>query len=164
MLVKIFNNSVCTQLIISFTLCVVLLVCTPLIFNHLLNIPETRVQTAKVVYALMVASLFFQMQTAPYEAVLIARENIVFSSMVSVIDAVLKIPVALSLIYISEGKLEWYSALMALIVVVNYVVSRIYCKRKYDECLHFSFKTFDKNLFKEMFSFCLRCLLRQGHP
>ena len=153
MVVKIFNNSVCTQLIITIILCGVLLACTPLIFNYLLKIPIDRLVTAKTVYVLMVFSLFFQMLTAPYEAVLIARENIIFSSIVSVVDAVLKIPIALSLIYISSDKLEWYSVMMALVVVLNYFVFRYYCKRKYDECLYFSLRSFNKELFKEMFSF-----------
>lgn len=153
MVVQIFNNSVCTQLIISLALCALLLLCTPLIFEHLLNIAPERIDAARIVYYLMLVNLFFHMQSAPYEAALIARENIVFSSVVSVIDAILKIPVALSLIYISQNKLEWYSVMMASIVILNFLVYWIYCKRKYDECRHFSFLSFDMKLFREMFSF-----------
>lgn len=153
MVIKIFNNSITTQLIISLSLCIILLLCTPLIFEHLLNIKPDRIEAAKIVYWLMLVNLFFHMQSAPYEAALIARENIVFSSIVSVVDAVLKIPIALSLIYISQNKLEWYSVMMAFIVVLNFIVYRIYCRRKYDECRHFTFRSFDKDLFKEMFSF-----------
>lgn len=153
MVVQIFNNSVCTQLFISMGLCLILLLCMPLIFNYLLNIPRGRIEAARVVYVLMIANLFFHMLSAPYEAALIARENIVFSSIVSVVDAILKIPVAISLIYISANKLEWYSVMMALIVFLNYIVFWLYCKWKYEECSHFSFRTFDRSLFVEMFSF-----------
>lgn len=153
MVIKIFNNSVCTQLIISFTLCGILFLCTPLIFEHLLNIAPDRIEAAKTVYYLMLVNLFFGMQSAPYGAALIARENIVFSSVVSVIDAILKIPVALSLIYISQNKLEWYSIMMAFIVILNYLAYWLYCKHKYNECRHFSFRNFDSKLFFEMFSF-----------
>ena len=75
------------------------------------------------------------------------------STLVSVVDAVLKIPVALSLVYLSQNKLEWYSVMMALIVVLNYLVYWLYCKWKYDECRHFSFRSFKKSLFVEMFAF-----------
>ncbi len=153
MVVQIFNNSVCTQLIISLAFCALLLLCTPLIFEHLLNIASERTDAARIVYYFMLVNLFFNMQSAPYEAALIARENIVFSSVVSVIDAILKIPVALSLIYISQNKLEWYSVMMASIVILNFLAYWIYCKRKYDECRHFSFLSFDMKLFREMFSF-----------
>ena len=153
MLISIFNNSICTQLVISLLLCFILLLLMPLVLNNLLNIPIERKEAAQVVYILMIANLFFTMQNAPYEAVLIARENIVFSSIVSVIDALLKVPVALSLIFISQNKLEWYSVMMALIVVLNYIIYWVYCKKKYDECCHFSFRSFKKNLFVEMFSF-----------
>jgi len=153
MVVQIFNNSVCTQLFISIGLCLILLLCMPLIFDYLLNIPRGRIEAARVVYVLMIANLFFHMLSAPYEAALIARENIVFSSIVSVVDSILKIPVAISLIYISANKLEWYSVMMALIVFLNYTVYWLYCKWKYEECRHFSFRTFDRRLFVEMFSF-----------
>ena len=153
MVIDIFNNSVCTQLLISLTLCTILLLCTPLIFEYILNIAKDRMEAAKVVYWLMLVNLFFHMLSAPYEATLIARENIVFSSIVSVVDTFLKIPVALSLIWISSNKLEWYSVMMAAIVILNYLIYYIYCKGKYDECCHFSFRSFNKHLFYEMFSF-----------
>lgn len=153
MVISIFNNSVCTQLIISLGVCLVLFLCTPLVFDHLLNIPVDRKGAAQIVYFLMLVNLFFHMQSSPYEAALIARENIVFSSIVSVVDSILKIPVALSLVYISQNKLEWYSIMMALIVVLNFIIYWVYCKQKYDECRHFSFRSFNKSLFVEMFSF-----------
>ena len=90
MVIKIFNNSICTQLIISLSICFVLLLCTPLIFEHLLNIKPERIDAAKIVYFVMLVNLFFHMMSAPYGAALIARENIVFSSIVSIVDAVLK--------------------------------------------------------------------------
>lgn len=153
MVVKIFNNSVCTQLIISLALCGILFACTSLIFEHFLNIPPDRKLAAQTVYWLMLMNLFFSMQSAPYEAALIARENIVFSSVVSLIDALLKIPVAVSLYYISLNKLEWYSVMMSMVTVLNFLMYRFYCKSKYDECRHFSLSSFSWSLFREMFSF-----------
>lgn len=153
MLIQIFNNSVCTQLMISSALFGVLLALTPFIFNYLLNISPEKIYAAKIVYWISLVSLFFDMQCTPYLAVLISRENIVFTSLVSIFDTLLKLPVALSLIYISTHKLEWFTFLTASVVVLNYLIYIKYCLHKYEECRHFRFSSFQKKLFIEMFSF-----------
>lgn len=152
MLIKIFNNSLCTQLGISIGLCGILAAITNPVFACI-NIPVEKIESAKWVYWLMVGSLFMNMQSTPYLAALIARENIVYSSVVQIVDAVLKIPIALSLIWISENKLEWYSAMSFLVIALNYFFYYIYCRVRYDECKHFSFNSFDWGLSKEMLSF-----------
>lgn len=151
--ILIFNNSVWTQLIISLTLCISLLLLLPLIFSKLISISPERLEAAKIVYVLTILNLFFNMLTTPYMAALISRENIVFSSVVSIFDSFFKIPVALSLIWISANKLEWYSFMGSLIVFFNFIVYRFYCRHKYDECRHFTFKSFRGDMFKEMLSF-----------
>lgn len=153
MIVKIFNNSVTTQWIISILLCGTLALLTDVVLEHLVSIPSNRQEAAKWVYWLMIASLFVNLQSTPYLATLIARENIVYSSIVQMLDAVLKIPVAVSLIWISGNKLEWYSGMSFLVVALNFLMYYAYCKRKYTECQFFSFRSFDRTLFKEMFSF-----------
>lgn len=153
MVVMVFNNSVICQLAISCFICVVLLVCINPVFNHLLNIAESRVNEARWVYILMTGSLFFNLQSAPYMAVLIARENILYSSLVQILDALLKIPIALSLFYIYDEKLVAYAFMMALLTALNFVLYFCYSRHKYSECQKFSFKTFDIGLQKKMLGF-----------
>ena len=99
---KIFNNSVCTQLAVAVFLCGILALLTNPVILHLVNIPANKIEAATWVYWLMLVSLFINLQSSPYLAALIARENMVFSSIVQILDAILKVPVALSLIWISE--------------------------------------------------------------
>ncbi len=153
MVLKVFNNSICTQLMISVALCAILAALTGPIFSHLISIPDDRMQTARIVYWIMLASLFFNMQSTPYLAALIARENIVYSSAVQILDAFIKVPIALSLARFAAHRLEWYAFLMFLITVLNFLCYLIFCRFRYDECKHFTFKSFDKSLFGEMFSF-----------
>lgn len=152
-LIGIFNNSIWTQFIISSALCVILVVLLPLVFKYLLNIHPDRLEAAKIVYLLTVINLFFNMLTTPYMAALISHENIVFSSAVSIADSLLKIPIALSLVWISSHKLEWFSFMGSMIVVINFIVYRSYSKHKYDECRHFSIRSFNRSMFREMLSF-----------
>jgi len=153
LMIKVFNNSVVTQAIISISLCGLLLLFTEPIFNHFLNIDPSRLSAAKIVYCLMIVALFFNLQSTPYLATLIARENILYSTIIQIVDAILKIPIAISLYYISQDKLVWYALCCGLLIVFNYTCYYVYCKKHYYECQHFRFSSFDSTLFKEMFSF-----------
>lgn len=153
MVIKIFNNSVTTQFIIAVLLCGILALSTNFVFTYIINIAQDKLDSAKFVYWLMLGCLFLNLLSTPYLAALIARENIIYSSVVQILDAILKVPVAISLIWISDNKLEWYSFMSFCIIVLNFLCYFFYCKFKYDECCHFSLNTFDKRLFKDMFSF-----------
>ena len=153
LMIKVFNNSIVTQTIISISLCGLLLLFTEPIFNHFLNIEPNRLSAAKIVYFLMIATLFFNLQSTPYLATLIARENILYSTIIQIVDAILKIPIAISLYYISQDKLVWYALCCGLLIVFNYICYYVYCKKHYYECQHFRFSSFDSVLLKEMFSF-----------
>lgn len=153
MLVVIFNNSLCIQLLVSMFLCVGLILLSDVILNHLVNIPAGCLKAARWVYWLTVGSLFVNMLSIPYFAMLITHENILYSSIIQTVDAVLKIPVAISLICISSHKLEWYSLMSFLVIGLNFCCYYVYCKRKYEECCSFSFRSFDKKFAKKMCSF-----------
>ena len=90
----IFNNSLLTQTAISFLICSVLLLLTPILFNGGLNIPYERIGAARFVYYFMILSLFFNFESAPYRAALIAHENIAYASLIQIIDALLKMNVS----------------------------------------------------------------------
>lgn len=153
MITKIFNNSVITQLFIAIGLCGVLVVLVDAVFEHLVYIAPERLNAARWVYFLMIGSLFANLMSTPYLATLIAHENIVYSSVVQIVDAFLKVPVALSLMWISDNRLEWYSAMSFLIVFLNTTLYYLYCTKKYEECRSFTFGSFDGKLSKEMFVF-----------
>jgi O-antigen/teichoic acid export membrane protein len=149
----IFNNSIVVQIFISVGLCVLLLILTPLWFNLVLNIPQENVSSAKFVYFISIASLFFSMMSVPYAATLMARENIVFSSLVQIVESLLKIPIALGLTNIISFKLEWFAVFMFLLSVLNFLCFFVYCICHYEECSYFKLKAFDKGLFDKMLYF-----------
>lgn len=149
----VFNNSVLTQFFLALILCVVLLALTNPIFNHLLNIEKSRLSAAHTIYYFMIVSLFFNLMTTPYFAALIAHENIVYSSIVQILDSVLKLPVAFSLMWVFFDKLEWYGLCNFVIVLLNFFLYFFYARKYYIECQSFSIKSFERRIFKEMFSF-----------
>jgi len=75
---SIFNTSVILHLAIAIILGLMLLEAGYFFFNGILNIPADRVYAAKVVYGSMIISTMFTVMTVPYDAVLNARENMLY--------------------------------------------------------------------------------------
>lgn len=153
MVKSVFNNCVICQGIVSIILCLILIAVINPVFDSLLNIEATRISEAKQVYLLMIVSLFFNLSSTPYIAALIARENIVYSSIVQIVDSIIKLPIAISLFYISNGKLIWYTLMITLLAILNFMMYFIYTKRKYSECQGFTFRSYNKQIVKEILSF-----------
>jgi len=150
---KIFNNSVITQLFISIGLILLLLTLKPFLFGSFLNIPSGRTDAAIWVYYCMLGTLFFSMQSTPYMATLIAHENILYSTIVQLIDTFIKIPIAMSLFWFSFDQLKFYAVLMVAVQITNFLFYYLYSKQKYTETKGLNYLSFDKKIFKEMFSF-----------
>ncbi len=151
---SLFNNSLITQIVISVVLCAVLCAIGEWLFDSgLFQIEPSRRGTALAVYYIAVASLFFNLLSTPYLAVLIARENIVFSSAVQVVDTLLKIPIAVSLVWIASGRLTWYAVMTGSLTAINFLCYWLFCRRRYAECRGFSFSDFKWSLTREMMSF-----------
>lgn len=149
----VFNNSVNIQLILAFLLIAILFIVKPIIFNHYLNIEVERIDIALKLYDLMVGTLFFTMFSIPYMAVLLARENITYYTIVNLIDSFLLLPIAWSIERSPIDRLLWYGLLLALIKVINYFLYYLYSKFRYTEYINYSFTIFDKELFREMWKF-----------
>ena len=115
-----------------------------------LTIPATRINAAVWVYQASIFSFIISILTTPYMAAIIARENMKIYAYASVIEAILKFLVALSLSFMPD-KLIAYGFLLLIITFLNTAVYRIYCGKHYKEC-HFVFY-WDKEKFKEIVSY-----------
>lgn len=150
---QIFNNSVITQLALALFLCLILLVVKNPLFDYVLKIDDSRICAAVNIYYFMIGSLFLNLMSTPYLASLIAHENIVFSSIIQVLDSALKIPIAFSLLIIPFDKLSWFGFCNLLVAFFNFSLYFFYALKKYNECRIFSFSKFDLQMLKEMSSF-----------
>lgn len=150
---QIFNISIILHFCIALLLALGLLVAGYFFFNGVLNIPNSRVEAAKVVYTSLIISTVFTVMSVPYDAVLNARENMKYFSIVGIIESVLKLVVALAVVYLAGDKLMLYGIMMAVIPLIIMVILRTYCYRNYDECIVSPKKYWNKKLMKEMTSF-----------
>lgn len=150
---KIFNMSILLHLMIALIVFLVLQVVGYFFFHGVLNIDSSRLHTAKMVYQFMVISTLFTVISVPYDALLNSHENMLFYSVLSIIEAVIKMAIALLITYIAGDKLLYYGFFMATLSIILLLINRIYCHQKYPES-KISLKThYDPVLLKEMSSF-----------
>lgn len=149
----IFNISLIIHFTIAFLLTLLLIIVGIICFSYILNIPETRIFAAKVVYGCLIFSTAFSVTSVPYEAVLNAHENMLYYSIIGVLDATMRLAVAISLFYVSADKLIVYGSLMALIPLITLTILRIYCHKHYAECKISISRRFNWAQAKEMATF-----------
>lgn len=150
---RIFNISLCIHFAISLLLVVLLTIAGMICFMYVLNIPSDRFFAAKVVYGCLVLSTAFSVSSVPYEAVLNAHENMFYYSIVGILDAALRMAVAVSLYYVAADKLIVYGVMMAVIPLITLSIMRWYCHKHYEECKISFAKYYNKVQAKEMITF-----------
>ena len=150
---SIFNVSVVLHLLISLIVGVALLIAGYFFFNGILNIPADRIFAAKVVYWSLIVSTMFTVMTVPYDAVMNAHENMKYYAIVGIVESLLKLSVALVVVYTLSDKLIIYGILMACIPLITLTIMRVYCHKHYVECAIAPKKYWHKGLMKEMTSF-----------
>ena len=96
--ITVFNISVLLHFLIGILIAIVLFLLGYIVFNGILKIPPDRVFAARYVYYFMIFSAFLSMITVPYNAVLIAHENMLYYSIIGSIVSILKLIVAIVLL------------------------------------------------------------------
>lgn len=150
---QIFNISVVLHFLIALAAGVLLVIAGYFFFNGILNIPADRIFAAKVVYASLIVSTMFTVMTVPYDAVMNAHENMKYYAIVGIIESVLKLAVALIVVYTLSDKLIVYGILMAGIPLITMTIMRKYCHKHYEECVFGPRAHWHKGLMKEMGAF-----------
>ena len=94
---QIFNNSLILHAILSLLLIAALEIAGLFLFDGFLNIAPDRIGAAKIVYQFTILMLCCAFMAAPFRALLISHENIVYISAIDVINGVLKIIIAVAI-------------------------------------------------------------------
>ena len=150
---KIFNVSILLHVIIALIIFILLQIAGYFLFDGVLNIPVSRLESAKMVYQFMIISTIFTVISVPYDAVINAHENMLLYSLVGVLESVLRLLIALYITNTFFDKLYIYGLLMALLSIFLMLLRTAYCRRKYTECKINLRSYFDKPIFKELTSF-----------
>ena len=117
--------------IVGLLLSIILAVVGLFLFDGFLNIPENRVHSAKIVFYFMCFTLFLSVVVTPFSALIISHEKFIYTAIISILDAVLKLGIAFYITYTSHDKLIAYGLLMALVTVVNFFLYLFYDMKHY---------------------------------
>jgi O-antigen/teichoic acid export membrane protein len=149
----IYNVGFISHLIIALFLFIIFEAFEPFVFSGLLNVAEERVFAAKIVYQVIILSTVSTVLSVPFDAVLNAHENLIVFAIIHIIDSVLKLILALVLIYSPIDRLIFYAIGMGLIAVLALLMKYYYIKWKYRDLQLKPRRYFDREQFKKLFGF-----------
>lgn len=147
----VFNISIIAHVAIAIFVFVVMEIVGVWYLNTYMNIPEDRLDAANWVLQCSILTTMFTIVQVPYNAIIIAKEQMGIYAYISILEVSLKLVVVYLLTIGSFDRLKLYSVLVMVVTIGILMVYCIYCVRKYDEA-RFRFVKDTKTL-KEIISF-----------
>lgn len=148
---EVFSTSVSIHVIIAIVAFILAETLGLWFVNTQLNIESDRMVAANWVYQCSILTFMVNVVSVPYNSCIVAHEKMSAFAYISILEVILKLVIVFLLLLSSYDKLIVYAVLVLLVSVLIRYCYTLYCKRNFVECI-FRF-SFDKSLFKEMFSF-----------
>lgn len=150
----IFSNSLFLHICLALLLFIIIEIIGIFLFNGLLNVPDNRLEAAKIIYHFMAISVGFSVVSVPFVASITAHENMLYLAIVSVLEVLLKLIIALSLTQlIFADSLIFYGISMSIIGLVSLLFYSIYSLITYKECSLNIYKHIEKRILLKLTSF-----------
>ena len=148
---NVFSMSVNIHFIISIVVLVLAETLGLWFLNTKLNIPIERIRIANWVYQFSILSFIITIIQVPYNAVIIAHEQMNIYAYISIVEVLLKLLIAYLLVLISIDKLKLYGVLFFAVTLTIALIYGIYCINKYEESRFSLF--WNKKLFIDIMGF-----------
>lgn len=149
---KVFSTSITLHIVIGAILVILLEIFGVWFLYNKLNIPIERVESAFWVLQLSIATLFVNVISVPFNAAIIAHERMSAFAYISILDGILKLLIAYSLLWASSDRLVLYAVLMFMVALTNRVIYSVYSHRHFEETRKVSLGI-EHGLFREMATF-----------
>lgn len=148
---KAFSSGLIVQIALTIILVLFVLFVGQWFLDTQMDIPISRMDSARTVLYCSLGILALSMLSVPYNASIIAHEKMSAFAFLSIVEAVLKLAVAFALSASSFDKLSIYALLMLIVALVVRSSYIIYCRHFFSETR--GMPVFDKAMLKEMSSF-----------
>ena len=148
---KVFSTSVFSYFIIVVIILVIAETVGLWFVKTQLTIPVDRIDAAIWVYQFSIFTFIINILSTPYNAAIIAHEQMSIFAYISIIEVLLKLFTAFLFIYVMVDKLILYAFLLLLISFLIRCLYVIYCRSHFEECKFHFVK--DKRLLNKIFSF-----------
>ena len=146
-----FSHSLMIHVLIGLLIVVLGGVLGTYYIQDVMNIPAGRVGDAIFVFYVALASSFVTMVSVPYNALIIAHEHMGAFASITIVDVVLKLLVAMSLLFFEDNRLRMYALMLFVAALVVRSIYGIYCRMAYRKVRFVM--VLDKGIFKKMFGF-----------
>ena len=130
---KVFNTGVQIQLLFIVLIVIVAEALGNWYISSKLNIPIERLPAAKIVFQFSLATLVFHMSQVPFSTAIMAHEKMNFYAIVTIIDSVFKLAIAIIINYSSLDKLIFYSLLLMFESIVVFILYFVFAKKHFEE-------------------------------
>ena len=148
---RVFSASVIIQLLMCVVVGLIVETAGLWWLNSHMSIPPDRLGAAHWVLHCSFGILCVTLLSVPYNSMIVAHEKMSAYAYISILEALLKLSVAILLMYSSFDKLKTYSVLMLAIAILVRLTYGVYCKRHFDESR--GRIVIDKGIIKEMSGF-----------
>ncbi len=148
---KTFSSAFWVHVIIALILCVLCETIGLWFLNHKMVIPEERVFAANIVFQLSVISTVITITQVPYNAAIIAHEDMDIYAYVEMLNVFFKLMILFIVVKVSYDKLIVYGIMILLISCIVMMIYHLYGATHYKECRvrpHF-----DKDIIKPMIAY-----------
>ena len=147
---KLFNTSIIIHIMLVFVFLIFAETIGVWFIRNILNIPDGKETIVMYVFQLSILTTCINILRTPYNAMIIANEEMGFFAYTSIIESGLKLTIAF-LIIIFNDKLIAYSSLIALTAIIMLILYYLYTSIKY-KAVKLKFH-WDKELIKKITSF-----------
>lgn len=120
-------------------------------FNEKMTIPSSRQDAAFWVYQISILTCFVSLTQVPYNATIIAHENMKIYAWVGIGEVIGKLVVVYLILISPIDRLVFYALLLCILQISIMMFYRIFCSRNYQESKIRLCR--DKSLYKEMFGY-----------
>lgn len=115
------------------------------LFDGFLDIPDDRIFAAKLIYHCVVAKLVLGIILTPYRALINSHEKFWYTSIIGILNSILKLVIAIVITYWFVDKLITYGVLLLLVSVIDFILIAGYVTYLYKEQI-----SYKRTMFKEM--------------
>ena len=129
----IFNVSLLVHIVIAIIVLVVMEIIGVWYLNTYMNIPAGRLDAANWVLQCSILTTIFSIVQVPYNAIIIAKEQMGIYAYISILEVSLKLIIVYLLVIGHFDRLKLYSVLIMVVTIGILMIYRIYCIKKYDE-------------------------------
>lgn len=148
---RIYSSSLVIQVVIGVVIFLLIATVGVWFLENKMVIPAERMDVAHYVLLFSALTFFIKLISVPYNALIIAHEQMKAFAYISIVEVFLQLGVAYLLIIASSDKLLVYAFSMAVAALIVRSIYAFYCKRHFAECRFVC--GFDKELLSRMFRF-----------